>query len=69
MKNGEGEKISGTEEDEEGEEPQISFACLFGAHEECEGGEPDEIGDYGVRYGWHDCPCACHPKAAPGAAP
>jgi hypothetical protein len=42
------------------EEAQISMACTFGGHKECEGGEPDEIGDYGTRYGWHDCSCACH---------
>ena len=46
----------------DGERPIITFACLNSAHAECEGGEPDEIGDYGTRYGWNHCGCVCHRK-------
>jgi hypothetical protein len=40
----------------------IALACDFGAHSECEGGDPDEVTDYGTRYGWNECKCPCHKK-------
>lgn len=44
----------------------VTIACDFGAHLECEGGEPEEIGDYGTNYGWNECACRCHGRAQRG---